>query len=49
MRRIGVRADSLVVAYDAATSQAAARLWWLLTDAGHRRVTGPQRRAGRLA
>ena len=38
MRRIGVRADSLVVAYDAATSQAAARLWWLLTDAGHRRV-----------
>jgi thiosulfate/3-mercaptopyruvate sulfurtransferase len=35
MRAIGVRADRLVVAYDAATSQAAARLWWLLTDAGH--------------
>jgi thiosulfate/3-mercaptopyruvate sulfurtransferase len=35
MRDIGVRKDSLVVAYDAATSQAAARLWWLLTDAGH--------------
>jgi thiosulfate/3-mercaptopyruvate sulfurtransferase len=38
MREIGVRQDSLVVAYDAATSQAAARLWWLLTDAGHRNV-----------
>ena len=35
MRDIGVSQDSLVVAYDAATSQAAARLWWLLTDAGH--------------
>jgi thiosulfate/3-mercaptopyruvate sulfurtransferase len=38
MRDIGVREDSLVVAYDAATSQAAARLWWLLTDAGHDQV-----------
>jgi thiosulfate/3-mercaptopyruvate sulfurtransferase len=38
MRDIGVRQDSLVVVYDAATSQAAARLWWLLTDAGHRQV-----------
>lgn len=38
MRDIGVRQDSLVVAYDAATSQAAARLWWLLTDAGHHNV-----------
>ena len=38
MRDIGVRQDSLVVAYDAATSQAAARLWWLLTDAGHQHV-----------
>jgi thiosulfate/3-mercaptopyruvate sulfurtransferase len=38
MREIGVRPDSLVVAYDAATSQAASRLWWLLTDAGHRAV-----------
>jgi thiosulfate/3-mercaptopyruvate sulfurtransferase len=35
MRRIGVREDSVVIAYDDATSQAAARLWWLLTDAGH--------------
>jgi thiosulfate/3-mercaptopyruvate sulfurtransferase len=38
MRTIGVREDRLVIAYDAATSQAAARLWWLLTDAGHPRV-----------
>jgi thiosulfate/3-mercaptopyruvate sulfurtransferase len=38
MRDIGVSQDSLVVAYDAATSQAASRLWWLLTDAGHRNV-----------
>jgi thiosulfate/3-mercaptopyruvate sulfurtransferase len=38
MREIGVHQDSLVVAYDAATSQAASRLWWLLTDAGHRDV-----------
>lgn len=38
MRDIGVCHDSLVVAYDAATSQAAARLWWLLTDAGHDQV-----------
>ena len=35
MRAIGVRADRPVVAYDGANSQAAARLWWLLTDAGH--------------
>jgi thiosulfate/3-mercaptopyruvate sulfurtransferase len=38
MRQIGVCQDSLVVAYDAANSQAASRLWWLLTDAGHRTV-----------
>jgi thiosulfate/3-mercaptopyruvate sulfurtransferase len=38
MRDIGVRQASLVVAYDAATSQAASRLWWLLSDAGHDRV-----------
>jgi thiosulfate/3-mercaptopyruvate sulfurtransferase len=38
MREIGVCEDSLVVAYDAAASQAAARLWWLLTDAGHHKV-----------
>ena len=47
--RIGVRADRPVVAYDAATSQAAARLWWLLTDAGHRRGAGAQRWARGLA
>jgi thiosulfate/3-mercaptopyruvate sulfurtransferase len=38
MRDIGVRDDSSVVAYDAANSQAASRLWWLLTDAGHDKV-----------
>jgi thiosulfate/3-mercaptopyruvate sulfurtransferase len=38
MRDIGVCEDSLVVVYDAATSQAAARLWWLLSDAGHDQV-----------
>jgi thiosulfate/3-mercaptopyruvate sulfurtransferase len=38
MRRIGVRARRPVVAYDGATSLAAARLWWLLTDAGHASV-----------
>lgn len=38
MRRIGVSADTPVVAYDQATSLAAARLWWLLTDAGQRHV-----------
>jgi thiosulfate/3-mercaptopyruvate sulfurtransferase len=35
MRAIGVRQDRPVVAYDADTSMAAARLWWLLTDSGH--------------
>jgi thiosulfate/3-mercaptopyruvate sulfurtransferase len=38
MRDIGVHQDLPVVAYDAATSQAASRLWWLLTDAGHHQV-----------
>lgn len=38
MRRIGVSADTLVIAYDAATGLAASWLWWLLTDAGHERV-----------
>ena len=38
MRRLGVEPDDPVVAYDAATSLSAARLWWLLTDAGHPRV-----------
>ena len=35
MRRIGVSAGAPVVVYDGATSLAASRLWWLLTDAGH--------------
>ncbi len=35
MQRAGVDADRPVVAYDAAPGFSAARLWWLLTDAGH--------------
>jgi thiosulfate/3-mercaptopyruvate sulfurtransferase len=35
MRRIGVSAGVPVVVYDGATSLAASRLWWLLSDAGH--------------
>jgi len=35
MRRIGVSSTSSVVVCDAANALAAARLWWLLTDAGH--------------
>lgn len=38
MRRAGVDEDSAVVVYDGATSLAAARLWWLLSDAGHAAV-----------
>ncbi|MFT4164064.1 MAG: sulfurtransferase [Microlunatus sp.] len=38
MRRLGVSDSTPVVAYDGATSLAAARLWWLLTDAGHPNV-----------
>ena len=38
MRRAGVGADREVVVLDAATSAAAARAWWLLRWAGHRRV-----------
>ena len=35
LRAAGVDDDSRVVVYDGATSLYAARLWWLLTDAGH--------------
>ena len=35
MRRAGVSADRPVVVYDAATSTAAARAWWLLRYFGH--------------
>ena len=38
LRRLGINDQSIVVAYDAASSQAASRLWWLLTDAGHKSV-----------
>jgi len=35
MRRAGVAVDRPVVIYDADNALAAARLWWMLTDAGH--------------
>ncbi|MBA3529665.1 MAG: sulfurtransferase [Propionibacteriaceae bacterium] len=35
MRRIGVAADASVVVCDGGNAVAAARLWWMLTDAGH--------------
>lgn len=38
MRRCGVFTDSTVVVCDGGNSMAAARLWWLLTDAGHPEV-----------
>ncbi|MBK8026253.1 MAG: sulfurtransferase [Chloroflexi bacterium] len=38
MRRIGVSAETLVVAYDDASGMFAARLWWALNYYGHARV-----------
>lgn len=35
MRRAGVQANRSVVIYDADNALAAARLWWMLSDAGH--------------
>lgn len=34
-KSLGINNDCPVVVYDSGTGQAAARLWWLLTDAGH--------------
>ncbi|MBA8795344.1 thiosulfate/3-mercaptopyruvate sulfurtransferase [Friedmanniella endophytica] len=39
MRRAGVSGGRPVVVYDGSNALAAARLWWLLTDAGHSDVT----------
>jgi thiosulfate/3-mercaptopyruvate sulfurtransferase len=38
MRRVGVTAQRQVVVYDGGSGLGAARLWWLLTDAGRRLV-----------
>jgi thiosulfate/3-mercaptopyruvate sulfurtransferase len=39
MRSVGVANDRAVVVYDAASSMAAARAWWLLRYFGHRRAS----------
>lgn len=39
LRRIGVHPDVPVVCCDGRGATAAARLWWMLTDAGHQRVS----------
>jgi len=38
MQRVGVTDSQQVVIYDGGSNMAAARLWWMLTDAGHRLV-----------
>ena len=38
MVRVGVTDERQVVAYDGGSNMGAARLWWMLTDAGHRLV-----------
>jgi len=38
MQRAGVTEQRQVIAYDGGSGFAAARLWWMLTDAGHRLV-----------
>lgn len=38
LRRLGIRADSQVVVYDAGPGALASRLWWMLRWLGHERV-----------
>lgn len=38
LRHVGVHADRPVVVLDGGNQMGAARLWWMLTDAGHRSV-----------
>ena len=44
MAALGFVDDSDIVAYDDAGGSIAARLWWMLDDLGHARVTRPRRR-----
>ncbi len=39
LERVGIGADDEVVAYDAVGGTTAARLWWMLDDLGHERVS----------
>ena len=48
-RAWGIRGGDVVVAYDDSGNLAAARLWWMLRNAGLRRGLPARRRPGRLA